>query len=193
MAPPGCPPAPQADDRPMTEQEVVAGVLGVHHLVARRHVERGALAVVVELPVADRQDLALLRLLLRGFGHHDADASVSSSSTGCTMSRSARGFRFTGWPGRLPGHLRAGCDPCAERALRRNARSPAGARDRWPAATHGARHALLSGGRPREPLQGRRARVCPDRRAPSAGRPPRRPRRADRARRANGHMRDRPQ
>src|SRR5262249_6250279 len=36
------------------------------------HVERDALAVVVELPVADREDLALLRLLLGGVRKDDA-------------------------------------------------------------------------------------------------------------------------
>src|SRR6201999_616252 len=49
-----------------------AAVLRVQDLVALGHVERDALAVVVELPVADREDLALLRLLLGGVRKDDA-------------------------------------------------------------------------------------------------------------------------
>src|SRR6476646_8378184 len=41
-------------------------VLAVEDLVALLHVQRDALAVVVELAVASRHDLTLLRLLLRG-------------------------------------------------------------------------------------------------------------------------------
>src|SRR5256885_13417195 len=49
-----------------------AAVLGVQALVALGDVERDPLAVVVELAVADGQDLPLLRLLLRGVGEDDA-------------------------------------------------------------------------------------------------------------------------
>ena len=47
--------------------------------------------------------------------------------------------KFTGEVGRLHGDLRPRCDPPAQRAVRREARSPAGRRDRRPA---GARPAL---------------------------------------------------
>jgi len=63
------------------DDDLGAAVLRVQDLVALGHVERDALAVVVELAVADRQDLALLRLLLRGVGKDDAEAVVVSSST----------------------------------------------------------------------------------------------------------------
>src|SRR3954451_2247746 len=49
-----------------------AAVLGVQDLVTLGHVERDTLAVVVELAVADSEDLALLGLLLRGVGKNDA-------------------------------------------------------------------------------------------------------------------------
>ena len=48
-----------------------APVLRVQDLVALGDVERHALAVVVELAVADGEDLALLGLLLRGVGQDD--------------------------------------------------------------------------------------------------------------------------
>ena len=47
-------------------------VLAVEDLVALLDVERDALAVLVELAVADGEDLALLRLLLGGVGEDDA-------------------------------------------------------------------------------------------------------------------------
>src|SRR3954462_1722014 len=49
-----------------------AAVLGVQDLVTLGDVERDALAVVVELALADREHLALLRLLLRRVGKNDA-------------------------------------------------------------------------------------------------------------------------
>src|SRR5581483_5529710 len=50
-----------------------SAVLAVEDLVAFRHVEGGALAgVLVHLAVADREDLALLGLLLCGVGQDDA-------------------------------------------------------------------------------------------------------------------------
>src|SRR3954463_2583127 len=54
------------------DDDLGAAVLGVEDLVALRDVERHALVVVAELAVADRQDLAALRLLLRGVGQDDA-------------------------------------------------------------------------------------------------------------------------
>src|SRR6185437_12475925 len=49
-----------------------ATVLAVEDLVALRHIERGALAgVLADLAVADREDLALLGLLLRGVRQND--------------------------------------------------------------------------------------------------------------------------
>src|SRR5215207_8528922 len=54
------------------DRDLGAAVLGVEDLVALRDVERHALAVIVELAVTDGEDLALLRLLLRGVGEHDA-------------------------------------------------------------------------------------------------------------------------
>ena len=49
-----------------------AGVLAEQDLVADLDVERDDLAVVVDLALADRDDLALLRLFLRGVGDDDA-------------------------------------------------------------------------------------------------------------------------
>src|SRR6185436_4319670 len=49
-----------------------ASVLRVHDLVALGDVERDALALIVQLAGAGREHLALLRLLLRGVGEHDA-------------------------------------------------------------------------------------------------------------------------
>ena len=45
---------------------------------------------------------------------------------------------------RLPGDLRPGRDPSAERPLRRQARPSAGRRDRRPAGAHGARRSTIS-------------------------------------------------
>src|SRR5439155_18468634 len=49
-----------------------AAVLGVDHRVADLHVDRHAVALVVEATGADGEDRALLRLLLGGIGDHDA-------------------------------------------------------------------------------------------------------------------------
>src|SRR3954462_7788764 len=46
-----------------------AAVLAVDHLVAHGDVQRDAVAVVVDTPGTDRQDLALLGLLLGGVGY----------------------------------------------------------------------------------------------------------------------------
>ena len=54
------------------DRDLGAAVLGVEDLVALGHIKRDALAVVVELAVADGEDLALLGLLLRGVGEDDA-------------------------------------------------------------------------------------------------------------------------
>jgi hypothetical protein len=69
-------------------------VLAVEDLVALLDVERNPLAVVVELAVADSNDLALLWLLLRGVGRTRPLAVVSSSSIARTISRSPRGLSF---------------------------------------------------------------------------------------------------
>src|SRR4051794_4819838 len=76
-----------------------SAVLAVEHGVALRDVERDALvAVVVVAAVADGDDLAALRLLLRGVGRTMPLAVVSSSSIARTMSRSPRGLSFMcGW------------------------------------------------------------------------------------------------
>src|SRR5882757_7180280 len=50
-------------------------VLAVEDLVALLDIQRDALAVLVELSVADCEDLALLRLLLGGLGKDDATGS----------------------------------------------------------------------------------------------------------------------
>src|SRR3954454_18099151 len=57
------------------DHDLRAAVLRVQDLVALGDVERDALAVVVELAVADRQDLALLRLLLGSVRKDDAGSS----------------------------------------------------------------------------------------------------------------------
>src|SRR3954463_12833781 len=55
--------------------DVRAAVLRVEDLVALGHVERDALAVVAHLAIACGEDLAALRLLLRGVGEDDAAGS----------------------------------------------------------------------------------------------------------------------
>src|ERR1700683_1986545 len=50
-------------------------VLAVEDLVVFLHVQRDALAVIVQLAVADSQDLSLLGLLLGGVGQDDATGS----------------------------------------------------------------------------------------------------------------------
>src|SRR3954452_9938954 len=55
--------------------DVSPAVLRVEDLVAFGHVERDALAVVAHLAVAGGEDLAALRLLLRGVGEDDAAGS----------------------------------------------------------------------------------------------------------------------
>ena len=60
---------------------------------------------------------------------------------------------------RVHGDLGPGRDPSAERPLRREARPPAGRRDRRAAGARRARRRLPAGGRPAHALQGRGARV----------------------------------
>ncbi|CAA9523414.1 MAG: Thiamine pyrophosphate-requiring protein PA2108, partial [uncultured Solirubrobacteraceae bacterium] len=93
----------------------------------------------------------------------------------------------------LPGDVGARCDPPAQRPLRRQARSPAGGGDRRPAGAQRAGRQLPAGGRPRLAVQGRRPRVRAHGDRPDADPPPRRSRRADRARRAHRHLPDRAQ
>src|SRR5262245_44739524 len=52
--------------------DFVAGVRGEQNAVAFLDLERGSLAIVQELAVADAQDFALPRLFLGGVGQHDA-------------------------------------------------------------------------------------------------------------------------
>src|SRR3954447_23357438 len=55
------------------DADLGAAVFAVEHLVALGHLKRDALArVLAEPAVADREDLALLRLLLRRVGKNDA-------------------------------------------------------------------------------------------------------------------------
>ena len=96
--------------------------------------------------------------------------------------------KFTGQVGRLHGDLRPGRDPPAERPLRRQARPPAGGRDRRPAEARRARRPLPAGGRPRLAVQGRRRRVRPHVHGARADAPPRRPRAPHRDGRAHRHL-----
>ncbi len=86
---------------------------------------------------------------------------------------------------RLHGDLRPRRDPPAQRALRRQARPRAGRRDRRADQPHGDGRQLPAGGRPAQPVQGRRQRLRADGDGPRAaaqrrgpgdpdrGRPPR--------------------
>ena len=94
----------------------------------------------------------------------------------------------------LHGDLRPGRDPPAQRPLRRQARPPAGRRDRRPAGAHVARLRLPAGGRPRR----RSTRTSPREfvqtlHGARAGAAPRRPRDADRQGHALAHVHHRPQ
>src|SRR5438132_11508695 len=53
-----------------------AGVLAEENAVTRLHVERGHLALVVRFALADRDDLALLGLFLRGVGDDDSPLAL---------------------------------------------------------------------------------------------------------------------
>jgi len=54
--------------------DLATGVLAEEHPIPRLHVERGLLAVVGDLALADRDDLPLLRLLLGAVRDDDAAA-----------------------------------------------------------------------------------------------------------------------
>src|SRR4051794_3077969 len=54
------------------DHDVRAAVLGVEDLVALRDVDGNTVAIVVDLALADGENLAALRLLLGGVGEHDA-------------------------------------------------------------------------------------------------------------------------
>src|SRR5678815_1630752 len=56
------------------EGDVVTGVLSEEHAIARLDVERDLLAVLRYASLADRDDLALLRLLLGAVGNDDGAA-----------------------------------------------------------------------------------------------------------------------
>jgi hypothetical protein len=72
-----------------------AAVLRIQDLVAFGDVERDALvAILVPLPLTDREDLAALRLLLGRVGEDDAARGGLPSSIAFTMRRSPRGLRF---------------------------------------------------------------------------------------------------
>ena len=76
---------------------------------------------------------------------------------------------------RLHGHVRARGDPPAQRAVRRQARPRAGGGDRRPDQPHRDGRQLPAGGRPPQPVQGRRQRLRADgdraRAAPQRARP----------------------
>ena len=93
----------------------------------------------------------------------------------------------------LPRDLGTGRDPPAERALRREARSPAGDRDRRPAGPRRAWRQLPAGGRPHHAVQGRGGRVHPPDGDADAGAPSRRPGGADRAGPPKRHLPRRPE
>jgi len=87
-------------------------------------------------------------------------------------------------------HLRARRGPAPERALRREARPPAGGRDPGPAEARVARLGLAAGGRSARAARGRR-RVRADVHGARAGPPPDRPRDAHRDLHPLGGVRDR--
>ena len=97
--------------------------------------------------------------------------------------------KFTGELGVCMATSGPGRDPPAQRPLRRQARPPAGGRDRRPAGPRGPGRQLPAGGRPGHAVQGRRARVRADGLRAGADPPPRRPRLPDRARRAHRDLR----
>ncbi len=93
----------------------------------------------------------------------------------------------------LHGDLGSRRHPPAERALRRQARPPAGRRHRRPAGAHRDGRALPAGSRPDVALQGRRRRVRPHVHDPLADAPPRRPGAAHRQGRAHRHLHHHPE
>ena len=93
----------------------------------------------------------------------------------------------------MPGDLRAGRDPPAERPLRRQARPSAGGRNRRSAGAFRARRLLSAGGRSGDAVQGCRARVRRAGFLAGAGPPPRRSRDAHRAGSADRHVPDHPE
>ena len=70
-----------------------------------------------------------------------------------------RARQVHGRGGRLPGHLRTGRDPSAQRSVRRGARPPARGGHRGAGRHDRHRRRLPAGSRPAEPLQGRRAQL----------------------------------
>ena len=98
----------------------------------------------------------------------------------------ARHAKFTGEVGVCLATSGPGRDPPAQRPLRREARPPAGRRDRRPAGARGARRRLPAGGRPaRRSSRTSRTSTCSMATVPGADAAPGRPRGADRARRAH--------
>ena len=99
--------------------------------------------------------------------------------------------KYTGELGVCVSTSGPGRDPSAQRALRRQARPPARARDRRPAVPRRARAAATCRRSTcSRALQGRRPRVRPDGDRARAGPPPARPRRAHRAGRAHADLPD---
>ncbi len=93
---------------------------------------------------------------------------------------------------RVPGDLGTGRDPPAQRALRRQGRPPAGGRDRRPDLRQRHRRGHAAGGRPPQPLQGRRLRVRAAVQRAVDDPPLHRPGSAHRPGRADRHRGDRP-
>ena len=89
---------------------------------------------------------------------------------------------------RLHGDLRPGRDPPPEWPLRRQARPPAGGRDRRSAEARRAGRPLSAGGRPDLAVQGRGRRIRAHVQRPRADAPPGRPRAAHRHGRAHGDL-----
>lgn len=94
---------------------------------------------------------------------------------------------------RVPRDLGTGCDPSAERSLRREARPSAGGGHRRPAAVARARRPLSAGGRSRVAVQGRGQRLRANGLQPRADAPRRRSRGAHRLCDAHGDLHHRAQ
>ena len=88
--------------------------------------------------------------------------------------------KFGGRAGRLHGDLGTRRDPPAQRPVRRQARPRPGGRDRRPDQPHRDGRQLPAGGRPAQPVQGRRQRLRADGHRPRAAAQRARPRHPDR-------------
>ena len=101
--------------------------------------------------------------------------------------------KFGGRPGVCMATSGPGRDPSAQRALRRQARPRAGGGDRRPDQPHGDGRQLPAGGRPAQPVQGRRQRLRADGDRARAAAQPGRPGDADRHDPARADGADHPQ